>query len=297
MHVECRKLEGDGDTLVVTFNEMWNHYSSQNFWGERPLKKLGLPAYGIVTDGPNWFPAADALNALREPITASRKYKHIILYGYSMGAYGAIKYSSLFDNPIVLAFSPQFSIDPADCGGFDDRYEPYFNLDYHRRMKIVPEDVGGSVYIFYDPFNAADQFHAKSIPGDCHLIKVRYISHETVRAIGNTANLKSIFDLALQGDAMRLSSIMNKLKKNSIAYRRAILIKLVEQGRFRWGHDYLKKNANHITSDAWSLVVAGNIYTKAGDNLSAARVFKMAYEISGDEVHRALYQSAASTAA
>lgn len=149
-NVDFHFLPGEGDTLVITFNEMWNHYKGQRFWAERPLIKAGLPAFGITSDGPHWYPLHETIRALREPVKAARNYKHVVLYGYSMGAYAALKYSWLFGDPTVLAFSPQFSINPNDVGPNDVRYNDFYN-PAERVIRIEPADINGGGYIFYDP--------------------------------------------------------------------------------------------------------------------------------------------------
>lgn len=301
MSVDCIELQGSSETLVITFNEMWNSYGDYRFWGEKPLSKLGLSAYGIITEGPNWFPVQETLKALRTPISESRKYKHVVLYGYSMGAYAAIKYSSLFNNATVLAFSPQHSIDPADCGLEDERYVKFFNQIDNRDMIIKPEDIGGNVYLFFDPAYPPDAFHVHNIPGDkifghLHFVPMRGAGHETIHAISSTSRLLKILDLALENDIVGVRRAAKIFKKDIITFRRSMIIKFASRGKLKWGLDYIESFGDSIAGDAWSLVVAGQIRNRLGLYREAANDFEKAYAISGDTNHFDFYKEAMSHA-
>lgn len=292
--VKFFELEGRRNTLIVTFNEMWNVYSDQRFWGEKVIRKLDFPAYGLVTEGPNWFPVQDTVLALREVIKKSRIYDKTVLYGYSMGAYAAIKYSSLFDNPVVLAFSPQFSIDPDDCADQDERYKIFFDAVVNRDMKIKPIEVGGKIYIFYDPCYAPDDFHVRNMPGNLTLIPMRLINHDTINAISSSERLSAIIGAAIADDKVQLCRLARSYKKSAPTYRRNMLIEFASKNRLSWGLNYIDICGNLLCEDAWALMVSGQIQYKSGYFERAAANFGRAYSISKDENHLMCYNDAVS---
>jgi hypothetical protein len=80
-------------------------------FGEAVFAKYRLNAIFVTARGPHWFQYADAPQAAMAIRRACAGYRRVITIGVSMGGYAALAFSGLLEPDIVLAFSPQFSID------------------------------------------------------------------------------------------------------------------------------------------------------------------------------------------
>lgn len=88
-----------------------------------------------------------------------QRFKNIVGYGGSMGGYAAIKYSNLLNMNRIIAFVPQYSIDPEQVE--DRRYAEFFDAVANKDMQIQPQDVDASreYIIVYDPYFSIDREH------------------------------------------------------------------------------------------------------------------------------------------
>lgn len=162
-HLEVILHQGTSDFLLVTFATKNEVADGRTFWAQEIARRCNITTIGVMPKGPNWYPAADMARAIAAIATRLSPYSRIVVYGQSMGAYAAIKYSRALGATHVLAFSPQCSIDPADVGAFDRRFSSSFQKDLHRGMAIQPDDVGGDVYVFYDPYDREDGLNVEQI--------------------------------------------------------------------------------------------------------------------------------------
>ena len=150
-YLECFFLEGNSEYLLITFNEM-GFTSQGTLWGENIARRMRTNTLGFVSTTPNWYPNDDFGNAVR---TANEflgdRFPERIAYGHSMGGYGAIKWSRSLKIDCVMAFCPQYSIDPADIN--DPRFNRYFRPNLNSGMAIDSSDAAGNIYVFYDAIN------------------------------------------------------------------------------------------------------------------------------------------------
>ncbi len=110
---------GADDVVLVTFGDLAILARDTRFFAETPLKKLGTAAVGIMAKRGNWYPSEHIKKASRAILDKINGYKVRILYGGSMGGYGAIKFSCLLRATHVIALCTQWSIDPLECGGVE----------------------------------------------------------------------------------------------------------------------------------------------------------------------------------
>jgi hypothetical protein len=113
--------------------------------------------------GPNWYPARDMRSAIAEISPYLARFTGSLYTGSRWALYAALKYSKALGATHVLAFSPQYSIDPTDVGSVDRRFLSSFRSELHQGMAIKAGDVQGDVYIFYDPYDVEDRFHVSLI--------------------------------------------------------------------------------------------------------------------------------------
>ncbi|TRU16228.1 MAG: hypothetical protein EWV59_02315 [Microcystis aeruginosa Ma_MB_F_20061100_S19D] len=175
-----------GDIIFVVFNEMGMVFDIDklNFWGESFFRKNNISAIGINTRSPNWYPGESMLLVVNE----IKKYigqRKIITYGFSQGAYGALKYSKALNASVSLAFSPMIGINPIDVEKFDRRFIRYYESNKANGEIIRDADIGGTIYIFFDSKFPVDAENARlllKLPGTIP-INCPFTNHDSVRLV------------------------------------------------------------------------------------------------------------------
>ena len=119
-HIRAIYLQGDSDTLVLSFGDLISRAKGLSINAEKSLMKYNYAVVGIMPKQKSWFPASSmaALLEYLDPIL--KQFKNIVGYGGSMGGYAAIKYAKALKMNRVVAMVPQYSIDPLEVE--DKRY-------------------------------------------------------------------------------------------------------------------------------------------------------------------------------
>ncbi|WBV42592.1 hypothetical protein [Pseudoroseomonas cervicalis] len=175
--------------------------AERRIWGEDFLARLGVSVLGLVDQGAAWYPQAEMarlLPALREVLAGHRR---VVLYGFSMGAYAALKYAAALRADAVLAFSPQYSVHPEDVGDFDlRRSRQDFDPALHEGMRITAADVSGQALLFHDPLFAEDARHAALIAAAApvQLVPTPLSAHDSVRFAAEAGWVEPLLRAALQ---------------------------------------------------------------------------------------------------
>src|SRR5215472_2072133 len=215
-----------GDTLLVTFNEMESFANGRNYWGQAAATNLNMSCVGIMTKAKNWFPSVEMNHIVPAIADMIKQYQHVVAYGFSQGGYAAIKYSMKIAATHVLAFSPQWTIDPKFTKEFDCRFSAHFDGNVHNEMHIMATDISGNVWIFVDPYETADVTHAKIIEkqvGYKCIIPCYNLGHGTVRAIASTNALARVLAECKLSNPTKSSMvrIIREQKKGTFAYYHA----------------------------------------------------------------------------
>ena len=194
------------------------------------VEKARLSAVFITPRLRTWYPLAHT-----EPcISAVRRFlgsREVTTYGGSMGGYAAIKYARRLEARHVVAFAPQFSIDPAIIRNRADIYTINFDPVLNSGMEIKPEDVGCPVDIVFDPTDENDREHfeliRRRIP--CRVIPVPNAGHGVEVLFSGGANSLGIV-ANLRAD--RLSDVRAMVrggKRKSVWFHLSIFRKAVDR--------------------------------------------------------------------
>ena len=183
-HVSAVAQDLGGDTVVVTFNEMGFYRNGTNFWGDDFFLKLGISAIGIVTPRPNWYPPHD-MERIIPAVLKKIAGRRVVTYGHSQGGFGALKFSARLNAYVALAFCPQWTIDPKDCGAFDTRTTLYFDAALGNGVHVLATDVCKQSFIFYDREEPADAKHVAVLRqyDGVELVPVPFSMHDTIRVL------------------------------------------------------------------------------------------------------------------
>lgn len=161
-------LPGD-ETLWITFDHagLPKHPAEKRLgWAVPELCRHGWSVLAIKARAADWFLKPDLAAFFRSPefkkITEGKK--RIILYGLSMGGFGAFVYSSIIDGSVVLAISPQTTLDPAKVP-----WEKRFGYALGEDWTGPFGDVNGltpahaEAYVVYCPANKFDGPHMERL--------------------------------------------------------------------------------------------------------------------------------------
>lgn len=218
---------GASDILLVTFGPMNTLADDTDFFGRPLAQRMGLSTLGFMAKRPNWYPEANTRRALAATASLRAGYPETVTYGSSMGGYGAAKYSGPLGASTALSLCPQWSIDPAHAGGFDQRYEQYFAAG-RTGGAIETGDVSGRIYVFVDPSYAPDFGHAKRIP-TAEIVPVHSAQHHVTGVLAGTAAFQALLAASRRRDARELSSAIARLRRPSP--RR--LVEVIKKARHR----------------------------------------------------------------
>ncbi|GBR04351.1 hypothetical protein AA21952_1397 [Acetobacter oeni LMG 21952] len=216
------------DTVFVTFNNRAETPSADapedRFWADTFFAKLGYSAIGIVSRAPNWFPP-DEMSAVAEAIRPRLRGKRVVTYGSSMGGYAALKFSNLLGAGLALAFSPQWSNNPADVGTFDCRWTSLYDPALQGGVAITAGDLHGKCFIFLDPHEREDREHGDrltALPGVTRIV-APFTWHATLGQLISSSGKESrqLMELATDprtGTAERFRQLFRVSRRTSRSY-------------------------------------------------------------------------------
>ncbi|MDJ0390416.1 tetratricopeptide repeat protein [Roseomonas sp. E05] len=209
-------LQGRGDTLLLTFTGLGfdtTQLQRRQFAARSVAEKLGLPAIGVVAKEPNWFPQHEMALLTPAILRTSQNFRRVVAYGFSMGGYAALKYSRAFAADYVIAFSPQWSIDPA-IAPWETSYVRYLR-PFHKGMEIGPGDVSGSIYIVYDDLHA-DTKNANKIAevAPVNRIVARHLGHATWDAMLSSAAMGRLIQHVIDGDVAAVRHFIRRRRRS-----------------------------------------------------------------------------------
>ena len=240
----------DPARLVVSFAHLDFPYGEGRYWGKVVLGRTDLSALGIVSKRNDWFPESALAPALPVIRAIAARYPRRLAYGFSMGAYAAVKHSRRLDATHVLALSPQWSIDPAETP-FDYRLVRFFEPARMAGMAIGPADVAGRLTLLHDPYVAPDVAHAARILRlyrDPVSIAVPRIGHETIDMMAASEVLAQVVDALLADDFGRLRAIVSR-RRRSNGRRLINLILALRQRHPAWAEAVLARHRETLRPD------------------------------------------------
>lgn len=209
--------------MVVTFN--WGKYEAtgDRFYADALMAKLGVSSLGIVSKRPHWYVCAEMPQALEVAREALAGYAVRLGYGFSMGAYAALKYSKALGLQRVLAFSPQWSVDPREAP-WDGRTEWAFSPAM-KGMGVREPDRAGLAFLFFDPLNPVDRRHAWQVQraGKVHSVRMRHCGHDTIKMMANTNAMRALVHAAVDADPARVRAAVRRRLRQSLRFRAHVL--------------------------------------------------------------------------
>ncbi len=195
-----------GDTLMVTLSSRSERgqgkFRPEGF-AERFLRKERVPHVCFINKANHWWQTpefAQAIRAVRESGVLSR-FRRVITYGASMGAYGALLAADKLDADLCLAFSPQFRVDgslPLDpTWKADLKPWPVVEEPFEARK----EDPRTEIIVFFDGLHALDRCHAEALEAvhPCRFVLAPGATHSAALYLHEAGLLKDLVGAAVAG--------------------------------------------------------------------------------------------------
>ncbi len=245
-HIRVIFLKGTSSELVISFGDLISRAKGLSINAEKSLMKYDYNVLGIMPKLKSWFPQASMQQMMESVQPILDQFASIIGYGGSMGGYATIKYAKLLNMKRVIAFVPQFSIDPQQVE--DRRYAEFFDVNLNRDMQIQSNDVSaGTEYIVvYDPYYKEDREHylkIKKIIPALHTLKLPFTGHDALAVLASSSLLNDF--IRHPYDQGYFYQQMRSVKKNSKFYYRTVIANLMSRHSAALGR-ILRNNELHL---------------------------------------------------
>ncbi len=223
-NIELHFQAGPGaaaDEIFVLFAPHQFGHDGVKFWGDSLPDKIGITCLAFVDKSSAWYPAQEMQELAGHARPYLDRYSRVISYGASMGGYAALKHGRLLGTTHAIAFSPQYSINPADVPG-DTRYRQFFSPSLHRDMRVQPGDVAGHLIAIHDPWCTVDADHIALLKqaGIPLLDMPAYLTgHSTVICFARSERIRELFALTAANEFGALRRAVQRAAKASPAVR------------------------------------------------------------------------------
>jgi hypothetical protein len=234
---EIRVIARNGSSAynLITFGDMCTLVDGLSFFADSVVEKADIHAVGIIPKRYNWYPKKSLLAASAAILKVIRPHSDTILYGGSMGGYGAIKYSKLLSATHVLALCPQWSIDSTECEGFNPGWQAHFNPSM-RNMGIKSYETEGQITLITDTFDRTDRWHLVRILEVCpsaHVVTAPWIGHHVTSVLAGSENLILLLEKCRKQDMSAMRKIVREARKEHL-FRRIVLINATQKRHRSW---------------------------------------------------------------
>ena len=261
-------------TLMITFAPRSVFADGENFWGRSALEKLGISAVGLMPKGSNWFAPAFMQGALDSLRDITGRYDRVILYGGSAGAYAAAKWSKRLGAHYALCLAPQWTIDPARVGDEDRRFSEYFT-DQMEGMDLSPDDIGGEVFVFFDPYHREDCYNAKvllSLGPHVRPISCPYMHHTVTELFAGTKHLSDVIEACSGNAEAGLTNVAARLRRSN-KHRLTFLLAKIFEKRPELALKFFKQRASAFWDNAGFYLLLGDYINSRGKGYFAGEIF------------------------
>ena len=190
----------DHDRWVITFDNYGiGHGFDRQGFGEAWLQAQGISAIHVMGRSEDWYQYDDLEEALSVVRAAVSRASRVMTYGSSMGGYAAIRFAEAVGANAVLAFSPQYTLDPR-IAGHDGRW-----AQDSRRIVWLPA-LNGPVrctvkpVIVYDSVSP-DRWHAERFARDTTVTAVTlpHTGHPVTSFLAEVGFLAGLVHETLEG--------------------------------------------------------------------------------------------------
>jgi len=219
------------DTLLVTFETIQSVRDRANHdtpIGWQIAARNGWSQLCILSHGETWFRHRAVYSFFDRLIDEGTfdEYENVVFYGDQSCGYAAAAYSVAAPGSVVLALSPQASLDPRVCE-WDDRFHHMRRTSFTDRYGYAPDmlEAAQACFVLYDPETEADAMHAALFSGtNITRVRCRHLGCEIETFLRRMDVLEPILKKAAKGK-LRAFDIYAALRerRNYLPYLRNFL--------------------------------------------------------------------------
>lgn len=241
-------LERKSLYTLITFADMTFSSENGDFFASKPAEHLSINVIGVVAKFRNWYPkesifqVVEKLRRENSPI-----FKYVITYGGSMGGYAAIKYSASFHAKKVIAYVPQWTIEPNNPIQ-DNRFINYYLDNGCGGQAIINTDISGDVFVFYDPLHHLDSKNIamieKAYAQPLNKVKLFNSGHHATTVLAGTNIFEKILSLVCDSELIKLKELCFSINKKHDLRLRVVIEKALKQHPVIMGNILVKIKAN-----------------------------------------------------
>ncbi|MEP3347586.1 MAG: hypothetical protein ABJN34_04385 [Litoreibacter sp.] len=246
-------VERDTDQLVVSFDNLsqaGNDAYAREPWAQKFCADRNYSQLGIYAQKPTWFRDADLIAHLEQLRDDGffKGFKRVAFVGTSMGAFGALTFSSLAPGATVVAFSPQSTLDASKVQ-WENRFGKGRAADWSLPYSDAAEQTkeASKVYVVYDQFHEGDRKHVDRLNGE-NIIRLKGagLGHKSALVLSRMNVLKEVMEGAIAGTLKELDFYRAiRARKDIYLYRQAMEGYLTERGKEkraeRFGNAFKKR--------------------------------------------------------
>lgn len=209
----------DHELVVISFSPLVDEKQSINReggFGKIFFQSKKISCIYITPTWNHWYQydyIADAIEIIK---IITKRFKKIVLYGVSMGGYGALQYANYLHATNVISISPQAVISgpPSE---FDQRFTQFWDKIATKSDTWIAEgNQPINTTVFYDRYHNLDNKHAEIISKrikHAKMISLPFSGHE-VFAVLNEAKILSHFIFALVSENSSQSELVRLYRRN-----------------------------------------------------------------------------------
>ena len=220
---QARIIHEDEDCLVVyqpgrsaftliSFASIGDRPSGLWFWGKAAFGRLGFDSIGIVSKSNHRY--SRSVMAQLVPAISAHAQPIRIGYGFSMGAYGALRNGRLLGLTHVLALSPvNYALTSAGIRKII--WDPSFCPERNEGPLLGSHELAPVNLQILDPFFPLDweQGELFASAGRIRTIRTPFTDHFSIGLMRNSETLKQTIGLLLDQDFNGINALLNKIRR------------------------------------------------------------------------------------
>ena len=289
---------GQSDYLLVTFSELHHERQGEDHYFVKHLvEKADISCIGIVNTVKSFYLSAEmeAVVGIVDQVRGDRK---VIVFGQSMGAYAAIKYSAALRADYVMACSPFYSMDPDELDLPSERHRQVLvhSMQHHgvvhrpefKGMGLRVADCHGRIVSLYDPFDSVDTYDSALLRK--HLPMVEFVtvplaSHEIYNASWTPAMFKLLMEALQSDDKAALAREINTIRRATAQFMLRTIRKAAfqkpEMGARAFRSPRIVGNVDYraMLADPINMVLIYRLFAKGSRALAVSHFALVAREV------------------
>jgi tetratricopeptide (TPR) repeat protein len=263
------------DFLMVTFAPAAINADGKSGFFDALFKRNDVSTLCFVAVKPNWYPISEMIPALEACKPYLDEYPERMVMGYSMGAFGAVKYAKAVNARVTIAISPNYTLDPTM--GPEHLHAPMRERialmqvkpedeSTFRGVRITPDCAHGHMYLIYDTKNELDAWQvdkiAETLPNAIK-VPMAYGTHQLHRYFTSPRAVETLVKIARTRNNKAIRAFVRKQMRQNPALRMYGLVPMLPDHHFKWALDMHSRYADKLPANDY-IAFSNDLAIRAG---------------------------------